>query len=245
MKSPFIVILLSSLLCLSWQTEAQETITGSIDEWQEGEAKIVFMDMFNGYTRVLGSIDSEGNFEIPLEENFLTTIKQAMQKEQEKASENRVISLKDLQGTYSCDVGDLDYENPKTKLTALPQQLIVVAEKKMLGMLSPVSNPAIAEWITSYQQDSTGKGKYLEWVYLEDDARVNGECYSHGFLDNDVFQKDYNFDLDLQKGWNLIQHEIQETLQDEQGKIYPKKIEVTTITEIPEDVQWRFRAQTR
>lgn len=97
----FFVLLLSSFLLLQYQTQAQERITGTIDEWNEGEAKIMFMDMFSGYTRELGDIDAEGNFEIPLQENFLTSVKEAMEEEQKKASENRAISLKDLQGTYS------------------------------------------------------------------------------------------------------------------------------------------------
>lgn len=243
MRYPLIVILLFSLFCFPHETEAQETITGSIDGWQQGEAEIVFMDMFSGYTKELGKIDADGNLEIPLEPNFLATIKEAMKKEQEKASENQVISLKDLEGTYSCDVGELEYDNPETILTALPQQLMVAVtegEKRMLGMLSPVSNPAIAKWLLSYKQESTGKGKYLEWVYLEDEAVVKGDCYSHGFTNNDVIQQDHHFDLDLKKGWNLVQHEIQETFEDEQGKLYPKEIEVTTITEVPEDIEWTF-----
>ena len=243
MRYQLITVLLSSLLCLPYESEAQQTITGSIDEWNRGEAKIIFVDMFSGYMKELGKIDAEGNLEIPLKENFLETIKEAMKKEQEKASENRVISLKDLKGTYSCDVGELEYQNADAKLTALPQQLMVAVtegEKRMLGMLSPVSNPAIAKWLTSYKQESTAKGKYLEWVYLEDEADVKGECYSHGFTNNDVIQQDYHFNLDLKKGWNLVQHEIQETFEDKQGKVHPKEIEITTITEVPDDVQWTF-----
>ncbi|GHA48432.1 hypothetical protein GCM10007103_31640 [Salinimicrobium marinum] len=241
MKYLFIVFLF--LLSFQQQTEAQEKITGSIAGWQQGEAKIMFIDMFSGCMRELGSIDAEGNFEIPLEKDFFTSVKAAMQKEQEKAAENGTISLKDLQGTFSCDKGKPEYINPETKLTSLPQHLMVArvkGEKELLGMLSPVSNPVIAKWLLSYKQENTGKGKYFEWVYLEDEAAVKGSCYSHGFTNNDVIEQHHEFDMDLKKGWNMVQHEILEIFEDEQGKIIPEQIEITTITEVPEDVQWIF-----
>lgn len=243
MRYPFLVLLLSCFLMFQHHTQAQEKVTGSINNWHEGEAKIMFIDMFSGYTREFGTIDANGNLEIPLQENFLSLVKEAMEKEQKKASENRVISLKDLQGTYSCDVGDLEYENPGTKLSSLPQHLMVVpvgGEKRILGILSPASDPAIAQWIASNKRESTKQGKYMEWVFLEEEARVNGECYSHTFTNDDVIQEDYQYDLDLKKGWNLVQYEIQEIFEDSQGKTYPKRIEVTTITEVPEDVEWTF-----
>lgn len=128
-------------------------------------------------------------------------------------------------------------------MSSLPQHLMAMpvgGEKHILGMLSPASDPAIAQWIASYKQESTAKGKYMEWVFLEEEARVNGKCYSHTFTNDDVIQEDYQYDLDLKKGWNLVQHEIQEIFKDSQGKIYPKEIIVTTVTEMPEDVEWTF-----
>lgn len=237
MKLSFLLIM---LLCFStFPLKAQGEISGQIENWNDAEAKIIFVDIFSGYTRELGKIEKDGTLIIPLEEDFLTSIKAEMKKEQEKAPENSKISLKNVKKSYSCQNGDLEYQNPEAPITGLPKHLYVVKEEKeMLGLLMPASSKSIAQYVSSGKNAETGK--YLEWVYLDEEAEVKGDCYSHGFTDNATFKEIHHFDLYLKQGWNIVQYEIQETFEDETGKTYPKEIEWTSVEKIPEDIKWIF-----
>ena len=226
------------LLCQS-PLAAQEMITGTLENWENSEAKIVNLHLFSGYTREIGSIDRAGNLEIPLQEDFLSLVREEMKKELEKAAENETLSLKDLQGTYSCQSGDLNFQNPETNLTGLPKQFYVMkGEKEMLGILMPVSDPSIAKWVASFGEESVSKGKYVEWVYFDEEAGVTGECYNHKFADNDTFKENHTYNLEFKEGWNMVQNEILETYEDQSGKSYPKEISWSIVNKIPEDIQW-------
>ena len=246
MKKSIILYMSIIFLIFHHQVKAQEIIAGSIDNWQKGEARIVLMDMFSGYIKDLGKINKDGHLEIPLEKDFLSRIKEEMKKEQAKAHENHKLSLKTLEGKYSCLSGDLEYENPETNLSGLPKQFFIMQGKnEMLGILMPTSNPAIAESHAAFSSKSSGKGKYVEWVYFDKQAKVNGECYSNRFADSSTFKESHQFNLDFNKGWNLVQHEIQETFEDQSGKIHAKKIRWSTIEQVPEDIEWIFIPHTR
>lgn len=167
MKRNFQLSLLAFFLFFQHNLLSQEMISGKLNNWQNSDAKIVNLDLFTGDTRYFGEIDEEGNIKIPLKKNFLSKIKKELKKKQEEATDNQKITLKTLQGTYSCLSGDLSYENAENNLTALPKMFFVMnAEEDLIGLLMPVSNPAIAKWHSSFGKQNTGKGKYVEWVYF-------------------------------------------------------------------------------
>lgn len=80
---------------------------------------------------------------------------------------------------------------------------------------------------------------------FDEKASVNGECFSTKFADSETFKEKHHFNLNFKKGWNLVEHEIQEVFKDKTGKIHPTKIQWKVVEEMPEDVQWTFIAETR
>ena len=58
MKPSFLFIM---LLCFSiFPLKAQGEINGQIENWNNAEAKIIFVDIFSGYTREPGKIKKGG-----------------------------------------------------------------------------------------------------------------------------------------------------------------------------------------
>lgn len=103
-----------------------------------------------------------------------------------------------------------------------------------------VSNPDIARHRASFGQESLGKGKAVSWVYVDEEASVNGECYSNAFAEDSVFKENREFELDFEKGWNMIEYEILETFEDKTGRVHAKEVKWSTVDEVPDDVKWTF-----
>ena len=240
------ILLLSLFFILSQNISvAQEIITAKIENWDYSEGKVVSLNLFSGETRDFGEIDSSGTIKIPLQDDFLSKVREEMKEKEESNPDNVKISLKNLKGTYSCTTGDLTYSDENLSLTGLPKMFFVTnAKNDIIGLLMPVSNPAIAEHHASFGKESTGKGKYVQWVYFEDKARVSGKCSTTKFAYTDSthtsFQENRHLDLNFKRGWNLVEHDIQEIFKDSSGKIYPKRINSHVVETMPKDVQWTF-----
>jgi len=235
--------LLVACLLFSLSSMSQNTIEAKVENWEYDAAKIGVLDFMSGEVQEFGSISKEGNIEIQLETNFLEKMKQEMEKEQQKAPEGWKASLKTVSGTFSCMANDLTYENGETNLSSLPRQLFVfTGDKEILGLLMPASTKAIANYFFSYGEENCSTGKYLEWTYLNEPAKVNGTCSNTTFTQtaDESYEATETYSLDLQKGWNLIEYNITEVFEESSGNIHPKTTEVQLIKNIPSEISWHF-----
>ena len=238
-----IILIFGLCLSINSQSIAQNIIEARLENWEHGNAQVGALDFISGEIQEFGSIDKEGNLRIELFPDFLQKMKEQMEKEQEKAPDGWKASLKTLSGSFSCFGGNLIYENGDTNLSSLPKQLFVFkGEKEILGMLMAATNEAIANYFFTYADENTGKGKYLEWTYLNEPASVMGTCNSTSFTqtENETFENISDYSLELKKGWNLIEYHITEIFEDSSGKIHPKTTKIQNIQNIPSEIKWYF-----
>jgi hypothetical protein len=262
LKNSIVIFAISTLTILG--CKAQNSIAGTIAEYENGAGLITFFDMITREPMVLGKIDIDGNFNIPLDENYLTVIKEKAKTAQENAPSGWQIKFKTVATTFECDFNnenieylddgtekityagsikknEIVYENGQVMVTVIPDPNLTDKDgKTVYSVLYAASQPEIAKWLYSYGQDNAVKGYYLQWFFVEDSATAKGECVVPTYTG--IGEENYNHitftNLELQKGWNIIKYNITVVFTDANGKITPSKIEITRITDLPADVQW-------
>ncbi len=231
-----IVVAVSVLFSMTCQAQA---ITGTISNHNPDEKLIVSYDMISRETVQLGTIDEEGNFSIPLDKNYLTTIKEKA--ENAKAPEGWEMKFNTVASTFECSGGNTEFKNGEAIVAGIPTPEVTnSAGESVYAMLYAVSDPDIANWLYSYGQKNSALGYYLQWFFVEEEASARAECTMPTYTGNDA--ENYNdvtiINLNLQKGWNIIKYNIAEVFTDATGKITPSKTEISRIDRIPDDIQW-------
>ena len=256
------IAVLAMIFLLSLGCIAQNSISGTISAYKNGEGLLTSFDMITGDNIVLGNINKEGKFTIPLDDNYLTAIKDKAKIAQENAPNNRQIQFRTVATTFGCDFDNQNieymddgtekitytgstkknetvYENEETIIIGIPDPNFTNKDGTTSVMYA-VNQPEIAQWLFSYGQNNVVKGYYLQWYFAENAATSNGACVVPTYTGNG--EENYNkltiTNLELQKGWNIVKYNITEVFTDVNGNTTPSKIEVTAIDEIPEDVLW-------
>jgi len=189
----------------------------------------------------IGEISAEGNFNILLDKEYLSTTKKQAQKARENAPSGWEISFKTVGTTFECFGGELEYENPEAILVGIPDPEISYKDNENKNyVLYAVSQPEIAEWLHSYGQENIVKGYYLRWFFLETAASAKGECLIPSYTGNgdENYKNSTLTNLELQKGWNIVKYTITEIFTDLNGKVVPSKTEISSIKTLPEDIKW-------
>jgi hypothetical protein len=230
------------MVCILWSIslQAQEAITGTISNYTMGEGVLSSYDMVSMGKIDIGKIDHEGNFNLPLDADYLTTLKEQAEKAKANAPKGWQIKFKTVATTFECFGGELEYQNGEALIAGIPDPEVTAKDGTEQGILFAVSQPEMAQWLYSYGQKNSVKGYYLQWFYVEETASVNGECIVQRYTGND--EENYNdvtiTNLELKKGWNIIKFTIAEVFTDKNGHVTPSKMEVSNISELPDDIQW-------
>ena len=239
LKNSIVALVMSVVLIVG--CKAQKSISGTILNHNQDERLIVSYGMFTRESTQMGTIDENGNFNIPLDENYLTTIKEKAENSNSKAPKGWEMKFNTVASTFKCLGGDNEFKNGEAKVAGIPTPIVSnLAGEKVRAVLYAVSNPVVANWLYSYGQKNSAKGYYLEWYFVEEEASAKAECTMPMYTGND--DEKYNnvtiLNLELQKGWNIIKYNITEVFKDVKGKITPSKTEISRIDSLPEDLQW-------
>lgn len=235
-------ILIASLFLLASTTfHAQNSIQGVIANWSNGEVPLIFKDYISKEKITMGNIASDGKMIIPLDDNYLSNLKEAAIKAKDKAPQGWEMQFNTVESSFSCSDEGIVYENAAVIFSALPSLKALNEDgTTSYGYLYCTNNPEISSWLHLYGLVSVAKGYYLKWFFVEDTASVKGSCNIPTYTGNDDenYMDTTVYDLELQKGWNIIKYAITETFTSQTGKTTPSKTEVTKIDTVPADAQW-------
>lgn len=100
------------------------------------------------------------------------------------------------------------------------------------GSVFAVSNTDIIPWLEDDASMQPVLGSYFELIYVTEDAVISSNC--NNTWNNGVFEinQEYQFDLNLKKGYNLIEYEILDIFETNSNEITnkPNKIKIKTPT---------------
>jgi hypothetical protein len=243
MKNIFLIIFfstitISSILC-------QDTFKGQIKAYNRGEAEII-----TGMAEpiVIGTIKSNGEFSIPLDDNYINQVKETITKENADSDKwsTRLLTLNRAFG--NCEDSSVEIENgnqPLVKLSTFNSFSIVdLEEKKMYGHFMVVSSEEFGEALNNYEHGTDQTGYVLDWYYFETPASVKGSCtiktYTLTQKEEDVYNATTTYDLELKAGWNLVKYRHHDLHTDSEGKKYVKNKSYTNIAELPDNIEYFY-----
>jgi hypothetical protein len=235
--------LLILLFFVNFQLEivAQGTVSGIISDYSDGKGLIISYDIVTGDTYTWGKIDDQGLITIPLSATYLDEIKKMAAKAQKKAPNGFTLKLPNVEDTFTCRYPDVKFENPGCLVSGLPDLILTGKRKKAnYGSLYAVNSRVIANWLHQGQQGNIELGYYLMFYFAEEKASAKGTCMTTNYTGSgeENFDEFIIFDLDLEKGWNIVKYEIEEVLESINGVVFPEVIKITKLENLPDDLEW-------
>jgi hypothetical protein len=226
-------------------THSQETIQGTLPDWSLGSGEVV-----SGLREpvVVGSVDEDGTFTIPLRSDFLATIKAQVEAEDPEKGGGWRSSLLTLRQVFSCYGENIEVVNggqPVTRMTSMGVFNVVnMAEKKRLGYMIATSSEDFAGGLMELGAFNFKKGYFVDWLYIEEAGSVKGSCTTESYAVNqeENYSRTTHYEISLQPGWNLIKYEILDLFTDRDGKTYPMEERFVSLTEAPADMKFIFMA---
>lgn len=107
-------------------------------------------------------------------------------------------------------------------------------------MIYAVNKPLIANWLHHDEKGDVELGYYLMFYFAEGKASAKGTCMTTVYtsLGDENYDKFTLFDLELEKGWNIVRFNIEDVFESKNGATFPEIIKVTKLENLPEDLQW-------
>ena len=240
-------------------------ISGTIANYDCDECTITENSFFTGAKTTIGTIDKNGNFTIPLDPDYFNTGKNRMaemEKNMPRGGEIRyhrvntifkcndeAFGVKNTTETINDSISVMRYplygennqatfNNGETIISKLPLLYLTDQQGNSKSLLFAASTLHLAEKMYHGFGDVT-QGYYLELIFVESEATVNGACViPMGANIGEEFTNTTITDVELQKGWNIIKHDITEVFTPSVGKIQASMTKISAISELPKDVKW-------
>jgi hypothetical protein len=237
-------LFLGTLLLLLFQihlASAQQMLQGKIFDYSGGVAPIESFDRFSAISTKWGEANEKGEFSIILEDNFLEKAREMAVEAQKNAPQGFTIKFKTVAETFSCAFEEVPTEGGDAVVSGIPElTLLDEMGNPSNGILYAASSLEIARWLFTYRDVNASPGYYLEFYYLEEPAKATGECLLETYTGagEEVFEESTTIALDLQTGWNIIRYGIDEVFTSSNGKVFPLKLTVTRLENLPEDLKW-------
>ncbi|WP_166963996.1 hypothetical protein [Yeosuana marina] len=193
------------------------------------------------YPITIGTISDSGelNFKLPNNINSIPEV----------AIEN---SMSDAAFTLfpKCN-NNYDILTETENIKAVNAGYISLSSKENLysGLLFMVTDENLVPWLEESYSNNAVKASYFELVYVENDFNYQGECTATVTnTENDTIETIYNYNLQLNGGFNFIEYKIESVVEHEIPSMYeenvfikiakPSKITVTSSQSTPPDTKW-------
>lgn len=238
------IILLLLVFANSGTLLGQLTITLPLAAMsQDTQVEVLSEDFMTGEVLKWGEVD-EGEVSIKLELDYMDKVLLEAQKQQKDAPKGWTMSFHTVGSKHECSKysfeNTIEIENQDARMFGLPP--FFVGEESTQtnhGTMYITSNSDVANWLDSYQMGNAATGFYIEWVYVEKESSVKGNCNvltMTGHEDEEVVISTV-YDLNFEEGWNVLIFSIDEVFNSASGRVFLTKMSISTSVFMPEGAQ--------
>lgn len=217
------------------------SVTGAIENYQAGAAEININGFMLPKSTHAGSIDNTGTFKIDFPTEFSNRTDSLMQAFNENAQTYRMSRQTVEQYFLSQGSDSLKVEHGQAKIALAGGSFgfqLLSSQGDTLGSIYPMSSSRYMSNLFTSDLKNVVPGYHLAMMHVDTTATVHGDINQENFAEQTSYQMQLEYDIDLQKGWNIIKHSM-DTLHID-GSAYPSTFTTETIKEIPEDLDWIF-----
>ncbi len=97
-----------------------------------------------------------------------------------------------------------------------------------VGTLFAVSDEKLLPWILDNAYENPVKASFYEMIYIGEDVSVTSSCKNTWYLTNVEAEVTYDYELQLKKGYNLIEYQIQDIYETDPNETSSKPSKVLT-----------------
>lgn len=221
---------------------SQQVITGMTSDYSEVKGNVNLMGYFvDPY--MSGTVDIDGTVNLELPDNFDTITLKAFKTYNnagDAAYELSPMAFGDL--FVNLEGLQVSGEEAQIFLAGKYYGYEVYEDDLKVGTIYPTSSLEYMDGIKKPDDSSGVAGHHYVLLYLDQPISIQGEQVATNYL-NDNPDKSYNssiaYDLELQKGWNVYRHSIDDYLSDENGNYFPIKQEFETAS-AGDMKNWKF-----
>ena len=179
----------------------------------------------------IGTVDKKGQFKANLDNLEIDQIPE----------ENRSMSTGPLYFNFyfNCNSSDAFGENAE-KLAARQDFVRLTKNGDWAGTVFLVSDEGLRPWIEDSGYNNAIKGSFYEVMYSGEDISLKMTCNSSVYAaDNEEVETEYNFDIDLKKGFNWVEYSIEEVFETDPNirASFPSKVNIINLKD-PSKMQW-------
>ncbi len=223
MKTKLILLILFILLCDELQAQSFNT---KLDNHQKGlpEMDFIIMPFDISYRVSLGTLKTDGTLEVKIPEFSDIQLPPNM-------NNDNMLKFDDLINLRCGNISDL---NTSESLKGFKGGYFALWSKTKrngwAGSVFAVSNKDLIPWLEDDAYMQPVLGSYFELIYVTEDAEIKATCGNTWDIANLTIHMDYEFDLSLKKGYNLIEYEILDIFETNSQDVTnkPNKIIVKT-----------------
>ena len=235
MKHKILIISLFTSLCFfSCKTQQVNTTTNlpKIANYTKGELTIKIAPFGLGKEITVGKVVSNGTIQFNWQDIDVNTI---------EGSEYFMEPLQRVAGMSFCNTKEI-MANTKTVKAIAIKNLFLYKNGQQVGSLFPATKKEIEDNNGLNRSSSLVLGSHLTWFYSDGEGEFKATCTVNMEYDNSYnFKEVTTYDIQLKKGWNIIRTTLVEKEdwknENDKGSL-PKTMSKTSITKIPENINW-------
>lgn len=227
MKTKLILLIFFILLCDALQAQGFNT---KLDNHQKGlpEMDFIIMPFDINYRVSLGTLKTDGTLEVKIPEFSDVQLPSNMTPDNMTKFENLI--------KFHC--GNASELKTSESLRGFKGGYFALWSKTKrngwAGSVFAVSDKDLVPWLEDDAYMQPVLGSYFELIYVTEEAQIKTTCENTWEIADFIIDMEYQVDLNLKKGYNLIEYEILDIFETNSKDITnkPKKI----IIKMPTDV---------
>ncbi|TDQ19236.1 hypothetical protein DFQ04_1057 [Algoriphagus boseongensis] len=213
-----VIVAVSLLLGIS-KVNAQQ-LTGVIENHPRSKMELVLMPFGMDYPIVAGTVDQRGQFAVNLDGLDLKNVP------------NEVQSMFEGELGYSFFFGcndreefGLGFEVPAYRVDYIRMN----QGDQWAGTAFLVSDEKLRPWLEDSGYNNAIPGSFFEVIYVAEEVSIHTACSEQIYVsDEESVEVEYDFQLELKKGFNWVEYEIEEVFETnpEIRASFPSKVKI-------------------
>lgn len=212
------------------------------ENWNQGNAGINIMGFFVE-PHISGTIESTGELQIILPQNFLEVSKSAFAKANSQEGAAYEMILPTAQETFQNTEG-LEFKGADIPLALAGKYygFEVLKNDTPVSAVFPTSSALFMEHVKSPEAYPAITGWFYYFIYAPEAVDLEGTNTFTSLFSNDndeTYESHWSYDVHLRSGWNIIKHEVTEISGSNDGKYKSgSRVIIETVESLPSPMSW-------
>lgn len=214
------------ILIFAINTAHAQKFSGKVENHNKGDMDIV-LTMF-GFDKLvkIGELKADGNFEIDLSKNPTENL----------SNEDLDMFISNLSYGFQYGCGNPnDFPEGEAKIACDAGFIALWQNNTWAGTLFPVSDEKLQLWMDDNGYNDAVEGSFFKILVLTEAVDFQKKCTNFDYYDEKDIEMAIEFDLQLNKGLNLVQYQLESIYKTDPNirAAFPIKVKMTAADENP------------